>query len=385
MPSTLRSLTVVATLALSPTLAQAGWVLEWSTTAANQKGASLSSQQATQSVSGNRVRMEQPEVVTIADYNTDRFTMMNPKREYFWSGSSDDYVREMARGRSEAMRVRIGEMTGKKGEKKEAGEPTPRAIDPAKLPPVSITAAGTTEQIAGHEAVKYEVRVDGQLFEELWIAPIDMSADLTYDRYMAQQLKNSAAMQGKSADQYNAVYRDPEYRRLTEKATIVKNVTHHVAGTFTRTATSVAQRDVPDSAFAVPESYRKVRLGDLLEAPPTPAPANSGGQPEGIKSRRARAAHAARRPVPLLSGSSARAPLPTAARVFSTRSLSSLMTCRSVCMRLSDSTSRVTSWIAGSNSSRATASRPRSSCLNIPTSEPVSLTPACDNRFCILP
>ena len=286
MTSTLRSITVLALLALSPSLAHAGWVLKWSTTASNQKGENLSSQEATQSIAQNRVRMDQPEVVTIVDYDKDRFTMINPAKQYFWSGSADDYVRDMTRARAEAMRQRIGQMAGRKGKTDEpVGDPTPRAIDVTKLPPVSITASGIKEKIAGYETEKYDVRIDGQLFEELWIAPIDMSADLNYDRFMAQQLKNSAAMQGKSADQYNALYRDPEYRRLTEKATILKNVTHHMAGSFGRTATAVEQRDVPDSTFAVPESYRKVRLSDLLEPPPASAPATTGTgqQPGAVK------------------------------------------------------------------------------------------------------
>lgn len=277
MPSTLRPLVLVASLALVPSLARAGWVLQWTTSATNQKGEAMGAQQATQSISQNRVRMDQPEVVTIVDYGKDRLVMINPAKEYFWSGSSSDYVRDMTTARDAAMRARISQMSGKKSAKggEPAAPPTPRTVDPAKLPPVSITATGIKEKIAGYEAEKYEVRVDGELFEELWIAPIDMSGDLDFDRFLAQQTKNSAAMQGKSADQYSAVYRDPEYRRLTEKATVVKNVTHHLAGSFARTVTSVEQRDVPDSAFAVPESYRKVRLSDLLEPPPTPAPAGA--------------------------------------------------------------------------------------------------------------
>lgn len=276
MLSTLRSFAIAAALALSPTLAHAGWVIEWSTSASGPKGQTMPVQKATQSIANNQVRMDQPEVITIVDYDKDRFTMMNPLREYFWSGSSGDYVREMTRARDGAMRERIGSFTGQKKKADEPpAEPTPRTIDPAKLPPVSITSTGVKEQIAGYEAEKYEVKVDGQLFEEMWIAPIDLSADLNYDRYLAQQLKNSAAMQGKSSDAYNALYRDPEYRRLTEKATVLKNVTHHIAGTFERTATSVQQREVPPSTFTVPDSYRKVRLGDLMEKPPAAAPAQS--------------------------------------------------------------------------------------------------------------
>jgi hypothetical protein len=275
MLSTLRSFVLVAALALSPTLAHAGWVIEWSTAATGPKGQTMPPQKATQSIANNQIRMDQPEVVTIVDYDKDRFIMMNPIREYFWSGSSTDYVREMTRSRDAAMRERIGNMVGKQQKQPAEAAPTERTIDPAKLPPVSITATGVKESIAGHEAEKYEVKVDGQLFEEMWVAPLDLSADLNYDRYLAQQLKNSAAMMGKSADAYNALYRDPEYRRITEKGTILKNITHHLAGTFERTATSVQQREVPPSTFTVPDSYRKVRLSDLMEKPPAPAPGES--------------------------------------------------------------------------------------------------------------
>jgi hypothetical protein len=278
MPSTLRSLTIAAILALSPTLAHAGWVIEWSTAATGVKGQTMPAQQATQSIADNRVRMDQPEVVTIVDYDKDRFTMMNPVKQYFWSGTTAEYVREMTRARDAAMRDKINALTKQQGKDPvaaPAGDPTPRAVDPAKLPPVSVTSAGVKEQIAGYEAEKYEVKVDGQLFEELWIAPLDLSADIDYERYLATQLKNSAAMLGKSADAYNAVYRNAEYRRVTEKATVLKNVTHHVAGTFQRTATSVQQRDLPASTFEVPESYRKVRLNDVLEKPPVAVPAES--------------------------------------------------------------------------------------------------------------
>src|SRR5689334_12750435 len=149
MPSSLRSFAVLAVLALTPTLAQAGWVIEWNASSTNQKGQNMPAQKATQSISGNQVRMEQPEVITIVDYNKDRFVMMNPVKQYFWSGSTDQYVSEMTHNRDAAMRERIGDLTGdQKKQPEPAADPTPRTIDPAKLPPVSITSAGVTEKIA---------------------------------------------------------------------------------------------------------------------------------------------------------------------------------------------------------------------------------------------
>lgn len=285
MLTTLRSFAVLTALVLSPSLAHAGWVLQWKTAASNGKGEEMQSQKATQSISENQVRMEQPEVITIIDYNKDHFVMMNPTKQFFWSGTTDEFVREMTRARDAAMHEKIGSLTGQKAKNKAeaaAADAAPKPIDVSKLPPVSITPSGVQEKIAGYDTQKYEVRVDGDLFEEIWIAPLDMSADINPDRFNAQLLKNSAAMQGKSADSYNALYRDAEYRRLTDKAMILKTVTHHVAGTFERTATSVEKRDVPASTFTVPDSYRKVRLSDLLDAPPA-APAAESPPSSAIK------------------------------------------------------------------------------------------------------
>lgn len=270
-PLPLRCLTLLAALTL-PAVTHAGWIIDWTTTATNSKGEAMPSQTATQSIAGNKVRMEQPHIVTITDYAADRFTMMNPEKEYFWSGSTAEYTREMSRNRAEAAQDRIAAMAGtkKKLKDKPVDPPTPGPIDPATLPPVSITASGSTERIAGYDAQKYEVHVDGELFEEIWVAPLDLSADLDVDRFLAQQRQTGRAMQGKSARSYNALYHSPDYRRLFERQFPVKTVTHHIAGSFERKATSARQADVPASTFAVPENYRKVRLADLLDPPPTP-------------------------------------------------------------------------------------------------------------------
>ena len=34
--------------------------------------------------------MEQPEVITITDYNKDHFVAMNPTKQFFWSSTTDE-------------------------------------------------------------------------------------------------------------------------------------------------------------------------------------------------------------------------------------------------------------------------------------------------------
>jgi len=260
--------TLVGVLAALPGVAQAGWVSEWTNVAVKQNGEHLDPQPSTMAIAGGRVRLEQPDVITLIDYNGGRFTLVNPTKQYFWSGTVDDYVRELSMQREKDFRAQLGGANIKKKSKDGEDKYAPPKIDPAKLPPLSITKTEVKEKVAGYDTVKYEFRTDGDLFQEVWVAPaLDVSSELDPGRYLALQTKLGAVMMGKAAGQYNALYFNDEYRKLMEKGFVVKTVTHHIAGSFERTATSVRQADVPSSQFDVPDGYRRVNLSDVLSAP----------------------------------------------------------------------------------------------------------------------
>ncbi|MDX2166401.1 MAG: DUF4412 domain-containing protein [Deltaproteobacteria bacterium] len=270
---------------LLPVAAQAGWVIDWNTTAVNARGERMATQPAVQSISGNKVRMQQPDVVTITDYATDRFTLLNPRKQTFWGGPVNDYVSEMSAHRKQVMSDRVAAMgmsekmknkaaeRGDESHKERVARKEKEALEQAKQLPVSITSTGQHEKIAGYDTEKFEVKVDGELFQELWLATgLNVSADLDAARFLAQQETTGAAMMGKSAKQYNALYHDAQYRSMIERGFVLRNIVHHLAGGYERVATAVKQEDVPASAFEVPESYRRVRLSDLFDPPPTPEP-----------------------------------------------------------------------------------------------------------------
>ena len=257
-------------LAVVPTSAHAGWISEWTNTAFKSNGDRVNTEQLSMSIAGGHMRTDQPDVISVADYNTGRFTLMSPQRKFFWTGTIDEYVHEVARSRAEGMSQALAQAGEKaaaaKGKEKEY---VPPKVDPAKLPPVSITKTGLTDKIAGYDTVKYEARVNGELFQEIWVAPsLNVSSDLDLDRFLDFQRKMSAGMMGKSASSYNALYLSDDYRKLLQNAFVLKVVTHHSAGSFERTATSVRQAGVAASQFQVPDAYRRVKLADVLAPPP---------------------------------------------------------------------------------------------------------------------
>ena len=258
-------------LLAAPGTGRAGWVSDWTNTAVKPNGDPLDKQSVTMAIANGRVRTQQPDVVTVIDYNAGRFTMINTTKHTYWSGTIDDYVKQVGRNRMDLMKKQLGTEGFKSRKLREAtgGEYQPPTIDPSKLPPVSLTKTDVTERIAGYDAVKYEARANGDLFQEFWIAPsLNVSSDLDPSRYFAVQQKMTAGMIGKSAPYFNALYRDPAYRKLLDSGFVLKVVNHHIAGQFERVATTMRQAEVPPADFEVPAAYRRVGINDVLAAPP---------------------------------------------------------------------------------------------------------------------
>lgn len=266
MNRTVRTALLVALIGLAPSMARAGWIIEWRTTPFKTGGEKLDSEALTMEVSKNQARTAQPRSITLIDYDKMQFTIINPQNETFWSGSVDDYVKEMSQNRSKALEDRMGKR-GKEGKKKQAATPPPV---PTPVPPViTIVNSGETKTIAGHTTTKYTVKSNDELFQELWVAEdLNLSGDLDPKKYITYQQKTTASMLGKSAEGFTAIYRSEDYRKLLEKGFALQTTTYHIAGGFEQIATGIRQSDVPASSFAVPDTYRRVRLLDVFPKAP---------------------------------------------------------------------------------------------------------------------
>ena len=242
-----------------PFAAHAGWIIELRNTAISTKGERQTPEDATMYVSDGKVRTVQPNTATIVDYKTNRFTLMNPKKELFWSGTIDEYVSEMNKSRKDAAYKRFGSTNAAQ-----------MARDPdkedKKLPRVVLRKLGDGGVVAGHDTVKYQVESDGELFQELWVATdVSTNSDLDPAQYLAIQQKLSGGMIGKAGKSFRAMWKNQDVRALYGQGIILRNVVRHVAGGYERTTTAVKQTDVAAGEFEVPESYRRVRLGDVLK------------------------------------------------------------------------------------------------------------------------
>lgn len=255
-----RLVTLVASILCLPAISTAGWIVEWQNRVVKTDGSRLDPVPSTMYIGTNRVRVEQPAVVTLIDYGRERFTILNPEAQYFWAGSLEAYLTDMTRDRVAAMREKVGDKSAQS-----YGMPI---VDESSLPRIVIKRAAEKEEIAGHPTVKYTIESNGEVFQEIWLAEgLDLSRDLDPKKVLAYERRMSDAQLGASAGAFSALHRSEDYRKLLARGFVLRSIVRHNLGGFERTVTSIRPAEVSDDQFLVPESYRRVLLKDVLAAP----------------------------------------------------------------------------------------------------------------------
>ena len=143
-----------------------------------------------------------------------------------------------------------GESTGKKAE-----------AAPAKSLAIAVKDLGAGERLQGYDTRHYQVLVDGELLEELWLAPkIQIASEIdvvAFGTAMQRMLGGGAGLtQG---------YEESEaYRNLRAGGYPLRQVLYFVGEKSTLEVTSVTIKELPDSDFAVPKAFSKVGYAELL-------------------------------------------------------------------------------------------------------------------------
>jgi len=134
---------------------------------------------------------------------------------------------------------------------------------PVKKQEVSFKKAGSGGKVAGWSTDKYEIYVDGKLYEEVWlVTDSSLVKDLTkVDFKVFQEFSSCMADQpGGGWDPENS----PEYVKLMKKGWEVKSVSHGDVEQVSSDTVSLEKKDIPGSEFQVPANYRKVTIKELF-------------------------------------------------------------------------------------------------------------------------
>ncbi len=257
MSKCLRWAVCALAVAVLPSTVQAGWVIEWEGTPIRKTGRQESLSSKSYIASDKRL-VEQEHIQTIYDYGSGTFTLLNPKKKYIWSGTIEEYVTRSTERRNKALRKKFGGNKDKDASK-------PKAIDKESLPPVVIERKPEEKDIAGYTALRYDVLVDGQLFQEIWVAEgLNLESDLDPEKLVKYQQERSRGYIGASAAPHNALYHSKDYLDLLRKGFALQTTTYHLAGGYEQRAKSVRAADIDGARFKAPEDYRRVRLTDIF-------------------------------------------------------------------------------------------------------------------------
>jgi len=132
---------------------------------------------------------------------------------------------------------------------------------------VEVKAMGPGERLLGYETSRYQVIVDGELLEELWVAPkVAVEGEVDPGAFAsAMQLMLGG---GTGLDQ--GYEQDPAYVKVRSAGYPLRQVLYFVGEKSVLDVTAVEQKTFPDATFAVPSGLAKTGYVELLVGEDSP-------------------------------------------------------------------------------------------------------------------
>jgi hypothetical protein len=208
-------------------------------------------------VSNGRMMTETDQGTMIVSAEGETLTMLDSKRKVYATGNVDEICKQM--------KSTIDKMMNEVPPEQKAMMEKMMAGNKAE---VKIIDKGSGGKVSGFDTHHYEVHINGNPHEELWISD---SAELVeecrpammvlveFGRCMSALNPMMAGSNPMSSDEYIALYESG----MTVKS-VLKGENRGGGGLE---ITSVEKRDVPESAFSIPEGYEQVSFEQMFGMP----------------------------------------------------------------------------------------------------------------------
>lgn len=203
----------------------------------------------------------------VFDTRTGELLLVDDERKIYTRARIDAFCSAIKSAADQAMsrmspeeRRLMEEMTGK-AEGGKAG---------AKKPTVSIASLGPGGKVAGFDTEKYQVKVDGKIYEEVWLAPaapvlkeLDASGLQRYQKEMSGCLEHAAPLgfpgNGEAEE-------SSEYEALLRRGWVMRNVEFDDGGKpiSTTEVGRLEKQEIPPVEFSPPAPYRQVSVDRFL-------------------------------------------------------------------------------------------------------------------------
>jgi len=143
------------------------------------------------------------------------------------------------------------------------GDPADKkaATESPKPLAVVVKDLGAGERLQGYETRHYQVLLDGEVLEELWLAPkIQVASEINLVAFGTAMQK----MLGGGAELSQGYEESETYRNLRAGGYPLRQVLFFVGEKSTLEVTSVTVKELPLSDFAVPKGFTKIGYAELL-------------------------------------------------------------------------------------------------------------------------
>ena len=208
------------------------------------------------------------------DMNKGTLTLVSSKRKTYSTGTMKEFCQMMSAMQKKMMASMEQAMAGMTPEQKAMMEQMMGKGAKRPDPKVSIARAGNGGVIAGFKTTKYTVSVDGRPHKEIWLtANSALMKDLKpyLDKILAMSDMSRCGMGGGGMMEGEFdVENSDEYKKLMHKGYPLRekdipDLTGQVVTHPLKEVTSLVQKSIPASAFAVPRGYKKMSFSEMMQ------------------------------------------------------------------------------------------------------------------------
>ena len=216
----------------------------------------------------NKMKVVQPEMVTIFNLNNETITLMSPVKKVYWTGQVADYKKEIKQAMQSAMEEQLKnareeqkEMIRKmyQGMMESIDNPSKFAGEEPEEYDLKIEKTGDKERVAGRMSHKYSVTVNGSVKEEAWLSESDRPHE-EFDIGKFYDVFGDFTSQASSVDFYQ---KDEKYVEFAKKGFPLKSVNYYGGYESISEVTNLEKENVDDSEFTPPADYEKVSLVEI--------------------------------------------------------------------------------------------------------------------------
>jgi hypothetical protein len=206
----------------------------------------------------------------IYDESEELLTYINHKSKTYWTGNLSSYKEEIKHAKKAIMDKTLEGLPPEQREnyRKLLKEQEEALAQQSKSVDVVINNTGIIEKILGFKTTKYEVIVDGELKEELWISKEnDFYKDLDYDKFnkIMKEMSQASLDDYTTDDKYTSMFRNSfPMRKVVYKDNKQSNQYLPDGGKITTEVKSAVNESIPDNVFQVPTNYKNVSLVDFM-------------------------------------------------------------------------------------------------------------------------